>query len=261
VEFNQVVGSRRTIRFFEPDIDVEQAKLQEMLEAGNRSSRGVNADFLKTITVRRRDVPDDVREALKTPTTTAALDLAPVWIFMWGDPGYPDGAEDRLGELVDAGALPATHGWSHAYIDEVIKDGVIGAFAGDPLLNTWFISVECGLSINQILLSGVNQGLGVGLHAFNAAVAREYLDVPQAWLPMWVLLVGYPAEDPAAGGQRPRRPLGHNNFLGRYGEPYPEDEGVTGHLQATGMIQDTGSRAERAAELTRLTRRLRLPEG
>lgn len=57
MEFNQVIGNRRTIRFFEPDIPVEQDKIQIMLEAGNRSSRGINRDFLKTIVVYRDDVP------------------------------------------------------------------------------------------------------------------------------------------------------------------------------------------------------------
>ena len=47
MEFKQVVGNRRTIRFFDPNRPVEPEKIQVMLEAANRSSRAVNADFAK----------------------------------------------------------------------------------------------------------------------------------------------------------------------------------------------------------------------
>ena len=45
-----------------------------------------------------------------------ALDLAPVWIFFYGDMKYPGEGKKSLKQLVDLGALPATHGWSHAYV-------------------------------------------------------------------------------------------------------------------------------------------------
>jgi nitroreductase len=259
MEFNQVIGNRRTIRFFEPNKPVERDKIQIMLEAGNRSSRGINRDFLKTIVVYRDDVDPEIREGLKTPTTNVALDLAPVWLFMYGDMEYPKGGQASLKELVDLGALPATHGWSHSYVDEVIWGSVIGVFAGDPLLNMWFLSVECGIAINQILLSGVDQGLGVGLHAFDGAVGKELLKVPDTWFPMWMLLVGHPAEGIEAGGQRPRRPLAENNFLGTYGVPFPEDPAVTERLKAEGMIQEPMDKDARHKQVRALAERFGLP--
>lgn len=259
MEFNEVIGRRRTIRFYEPNKPVEQDKIQIMLEAGNRSSRGINRDFLKTIVVYRDDVDPEIREGLKTPTTNVALDLAPVWLFMYGDMEYPKGGQDSLKELVDLGALPATHGWSHSYVDEVIWGSVIGVFAGDPMLNIWFLSVECGLAINQILLSGVDQGLGVGLHAFDGAVAKDLLKVPDTWFPMWMLLVGYPAEGYEAGGQRPRRPLGVNNYLGTYGVPYPEDPAVTERLKQEKMIQPPMDAEARRKQVREMAERFGLP--
>lgn len=56
------------------------------------------------------------------------------------------------------------------------------------------------------MLAAVDAGLGVGLSAFNAPVAREVFKVPDTWIPMWVMLVGYSTEGDG-GGQPPRNPL------------------------------------------------------
>ncbi|MPY81521.1 MAG: hypothetical protein GEV04_24725, partial [Actinophytocola sp.] len=207
MEYKQVVGDRRTIRFFDPNIQVEPEKIQVMLEAANRSSRAVNADFVKAVVCYRDEISDEDREQLKTPTTTVALDLAPVAIFWYGDPTFAEGAQDRLKQLVDLGALAVTHGWSHAYVDDVAYKQTVAPMAEDKMASMWAISVESGLAIDQALLAGVDEGLGVGLHSCNFAAAKEVLKVPDHWVGMWVMLVGYPAEDPKAGGQRPRRPL------------------------------------------------------
>ena len=59
-------------------------------------------------------------------------------------------------------------------------------------------------------LAAVNEGLGTCLHMIAAPSkqdrVKEILGVPEHILPVWVQLVGYPAEDPEAGGQRPRWP-------------------------------------------------------
>jgi hypothetical protein len=71
-------------------------KIQVILEGSNRSSRGINVDFCKSIVVYRDEISDSVRQRLKTPTTNVALDLAPVWIFFYGDMKYPDDGKAHL---------------------------------------------------------------------------------------------------------------------------------------------------------------------
>jgi len=259
MEFKQVVGNRRTIRFFEPNKPVEPEKIQIMLEAANRASRAVNADFVKAIVCYRDELSDEVREQLKTPTTTVQLDLAPVAIFFYGDLAFADGAQERLKELVDLGALPVTHGWSHAYVDDVAYGQVVLPLSKDAMAATWCVSVECGLAIAQAMLAGVDEGLGVGLHAFNSAVAKEVLKVPDTWLPMWMLLVGYPSEDPKAGGQRPRRELSVNYFRARFGSPWEDIPGVTDRLRQEGMIQEPMDAEPRLKEVRALAERFGLP--
>ena len=86
MEFKEVVGRRRSIRYYQPYRPVEREKIQIILEAARLSSRAVNADFAPAIVVNRDDLSEEDRESLKTPTTTAQLDLAPTWIFWLIDP-------------------------------------------------------------------------------------------------------------------------------------------------------------------------------
>src|SRR5919197_4207854 len=125
MEFKAVVGGRRSIRYYQPWRPVEREKIQTILEAARLSSRAVNGDFAKAIVVQRDQIPPEQRDGLKTPTTQAQLDLAPVWIFWYGNPEAPKGGPRTLKQLVDVGALGAPLGWSHAYVDEVIYPQVL----------------------------------------------------------------------------------------------------------------------------------------
>jgi nitroreductase len=259
MEFKQVVGDRRTIRFFDPNRAVEPEKIQIMLEAANLSSRAVNADFAKAIVCWRDELDAGTIESLKTPTTTTQFDQAPGFIFWYGDSTFADGAQARLKELVDLGALPVTHGWSHTYVDEVAFAQVVAPMSQIEIANMWAVSVETGLAINQAILAGVDEGLGVGLHAFNTEVAKKALNVPDHWIPMWVLFVGYPAEDPRGGGARPRRPLSESYYRGAYGTPWQDVPGVKDKLRAAGMLQDGMDAEKRHAEVRALADRFGLP--
>ena len=85
MEFKEVIGRRRSIRFFEPDKPVEREKIQTMLEAALLSSCAVNAHWLKAVVVNRDDIPEDKLEQLKTPVLNVQLDLAPVHIYFFFD--------------------------------------------------------------------------------------------------------------------------------------------------------------------------------
>ena len=259
-ELLQVMGNRRSIRYFEPDKPVEREKVQIMLEAMNRSSRAVNADFVKAVVVYRDELEPDVLEQLKTPTTTAEIDMAPVHIFCYLDLSYTDGAQGRLKELVQLGALNPSHGWSETYVDEVVWATVLKPIASDPGILSYIGAIDAGVAINQGMLAAVDQGLGVCLHAFNTEVAKKALGIPDNWLPLHLLLVGYPAEDPLTGGQRPRRPLSSQFFMGNASTPWEEIPAVTEQLKQAGLIQNPVDAEKRRAEVRSLAQRFGLPE-
>jgi nitroreductase len=260
MDLMRVMGNRRSIRYFEPDKPVEREKIQVMLEAMNRSSRAVNADFVKGIVVYRDELDPEVVEQLKTPTTTADMDLAPVHIFFYLDLNYVEGAQQRLKELVDLGALNPSHGWSHAYVDEVVWATVLKPISSDPGILSYIGAIDAGVAINQAILAAVDEGLGVCLHAFNTEVAKTALGVPDTWLPLHLLLVGYPAEDPLTGGQRPRRPLSSQFFIGRADQPWEEIPEVTERLKKEGLIQEPVDAERRRKEVRQLAERFGLAQ-
>ena len=260
MDLKQVMGNRRSIRYFEPDKPVEREKIQVMLEAMNRSSRAVNADFVKGVVVYRDELDPEVVEQLKTPTSTADMDLAPVHIFFYLDLNYVEGAQQRLKELVDLGALNPSHGWSHAYVDEVVWATVLKPISSDPGILSYIGAIDAGVAICQGMLAAVDEGLGVCLHAFNTEVAKTALGIPDTWLPLHLLLVGYPAEDPLTGGQRPRRPLSSQFFIGRADQPWEEIPEVTERLKSEGLIQEPVDADKRRKEVRELAERFGLAQ-
>ena len=60
MEFKEVVGTRRSVRFFRPWRPVEREKIQVIFEAANRSSRSVNADYPRAVVVNRVDLDADL---------------------------------------------------------------------------------------------------------------------------------------------------------------------------------------------------------
>jgi nitroreductase len=261
VEFKRVVGNRRSIRFFKPWKPVEREKIQVILEASNRCSRSINADYPKAVVVNRDDLSPETIDALRTPTTTADLDLAPTYIFWYTDTQYGDRAQESLKELVSMDILTPSHGWSEAYVDDVVYAQFL-----KPLLQSeardWMGAIETGLALDHAMLAAVDEGLGVCLHAFDFDAAKEAFNIPDTWMPAWLMLLGYPAEDYEAGGQRPRRPLSEHFYEGSYGEgnEWREDPEVTERLKREGMIQRPSPLPWRREEVRALSRMFGLPE-
>jgi len=260
VEFKRVIGLRRSIRYYQPYRPVEREKVQVCLEAARLSSRAVNADFVQAIVVNRDELSPEDRESLKTPTTTAQLDLAPVWIFWLIDATAPRVGQTSLKQLVDVGALTPSHGWSHAYVDNVVWPQVLQPILSDPGTAALVAAIEAGLAINQALLAAVDEGLGTQLTALNAANATRILGIPEHLVPIWIQLLGYSAESIEAGGQRPRTPFEQIYFEGRYGQPYERDEEVVRQLTDDGMLMPQAPYPWRRDELRALSRMFGLPE-
>jgi nitroreductase len=262
MELKQVMGNRRSIRYFEPDKPVEKEKIQVMLEAANRASRSGNIDYWKALVVYRDDLDAATIDALRVPTTTADLDMAPVQIYWFADMSYadPENFRRNLKELVKVGALNPSHGWSDAYVDENVVGQLIAPMLSDAQVVGWMGTLETGLAISQAMLAAVDEGLGVCLHAVNLETAKQVFKFPDHWVPCWTLLVGYPAEDPQTGGQRPRRSISTMAYLNNLDTPWDEIPAVTERLKSEGLIQNPIDPEKRAAEVRQLARRFGLPE-
>ena len=261
MDFKEVIGRRRSIRFFEPDKPVEREKIQTMLEAARLASCAVNAHWAKAIVVERDRLPEEKLERLKTPVAALNIALAPVHIYWYADLSVVNRIEgSRLKELVDVGALAPTHGWSHKFVDEFVYPQLLKPMTESPGYAV-AAATDCGVAICQALLTAFDEGLGACLSSFNPAIAKELFNVPDEWIPLYVLLVGYPAESWEAGGQRPRPPFEEQYFEGAYGRPCRRDQAVVERLKQAKMIQQpaTAKSPERMEEIKRLAERLGLP--
>jgi len=258
MEFQKVLGIRRSIRFFEPQKPVEQEKIQKILEACLRASCAVNAHWLKAVVVKRDDVAPEDLEKMKNPVQALVIQLAPVHIYFYSDPGVVNEIKgSRLKELVDKGALNPTHGWSHKFVDEVVYPQILKPLTDSPgyLIAAAF---DCGVAACQGLLMAFELGLGACLTAFNAEIVKKYTKVPDGWVPLYVLNVGYSAESPEAGGQRPRPAFENQYFLGQFGKAFPRDERVVEELKRDGLIQAPAMLPGRKEEVRELARKLGL---
>ena len=261
MEFKQVVGRRRSIRFFEPDKQVEREKIQTILEAARLASCAVNAQWLRAIVVERAKLPRETLDTLKTPVSANNLEFAPVHIYFYADLGaVPRTRGATLKELVDVGALAPSHGWSHKFVDEFVWPQILEPMSKNPAMASVGAVTDCGVAMSQAMLTAFDEGLGACFSAFNPGVAKQAFGVPDDWIPTYVMLVGYPAESWEAGGQRPRPPFEELYFEGKYGTPFRRDEKVVESLKGAGMIQAPAPLPGRTEELRELARRFGLPE-
>jgi len=260
MELRGVLGGRRSIRFFDPDRPVERAKIQKILEAMRIASCAVNAHWLRAVVVNRADIPAATLEELKTPVAGLVQELAPIHIYCYLDAGVVTRVKGaRLKQLVDVGALNPTHGWSHRFVDEFVYPQILEPMTKGPgyLVSAAF---DCGGAGTQGLLVAVDEGLGVCWTAFNPVPAKQLLAVPDDWVPLYCMNVGYALESRDAGGQRPRPPFEELYFEGRFGRPFARDAAVVRELETTGMIQPPAPLPGRREEVRSLARRLGLPE-
>lgn len=260
MEFKKVVGTRRSIRYYQPWRPVEREKIQTILEAARLSFRGVNAPFVKAVLVYRDDVTEEQREGLKDPTTTAQLDMAPVWINWFGNLRAVETAVERgtLKQLVDVGALPPSHGWSHRYVENVVIPQVLRPIADNETANLVLTCRESFAAVAFATLAAVDQGLGTMLTSMNPGAITELVKAPSHWTFLVNQIVGYSAET-TEGGQRPREPFEEMFFSGTADTPFERDDAVVSSLRTEGMIQDQGQ-PWRHQELRSLARMYGLPE-
>ncbi len=260
MELKEVLGRRRSIRFFDPDRPVEREKIQKILEAMRIASCAVNAHWLRGVVVNRADIPEDKMNALKTPVSGLVQQLASVHIYCYLDQGVVTRIQGkRLKELVDVGALAPTHGWSHKFVDEVVYPQMLEPMTKGPNYPVT-AAFDCGGAGTQGLLVAVDEGLGACWTAFNPVVAKQLLEIPDDWIPLYVLNLGYPLESPDAGGQRPRPPFEELYFEGKVGQPFRRDAKVVEELQREKLFTEPAPTAGRMQELRELARKLGLPE-
>jgi nitroreductase len=254
MELREVMGRRRSIRFLLPHRPVEPEKIQRMLEAARIASHWGNVQSLRAVVVFRDSAPKEVREAITAPIAGYQIRLAPVVIVWYLDTSAVDEQADRLRELVKGGALGFGEDKEKALEEQLIP---IFQSIGEKLKEPGLNEVDCGQGIAQATLMAFEQGLGTCcLGSPNTDKIRQRLGLPDTCRILLLQTVGYPAESPQAGGQRPRQPFEKLFHMNGYGNPYPRSEEVVAELRRDEMLQDPMPLPWREAELAYLQRAL-----
>jgi nitroreductase len=254
MELREVIGRRRSIRFLRPYRPVEPEKIQRMLEASRIASHWGNVQSLRAVVVFRDTAPPDVLEALYAPIAGFQIRRAPVVIVWYIDTAAVDVQADRLRELLKAGALGFGEGKEKALEEQLIP---IFAGIGEKLKEPGLGEVDCGQGIAQATLMAFELGLGTCcLGTPNTDKIRENLKLPESGRVLLLQTVGYPAESPEAGGQRPRLPFGELYHMNGYGNPFPRAPEVVEELTRDGLVQQAAPLAWREAELEFLKKAL-----
>jgi nitroreductase len=249
------------MRFLRPYKPVEREKLQKMLEAARLASFWGNVQALSAVVIERASAPPEVVKALPTGTAIGGFQfrLAPVVIVWTLDWARVEEQGKRLHELADAGALGINPEKTHAYMDETL----IPFFqaATEAIRQGGLTEVDCGQGIAHATLIAFEEGLGTCLIGCpNDRKLRRALGLPDTVKVLVLQTVGYPAEDPEAGGQRPRLPFEQRFSLNRWGAPFPRDERVVAELVAARMIRPIAPLPYRRDELRWLQEQYGLSE-
>ncbi len=275
MDFKKAVGTRRSIRFWEPWRPVEPEKIQTILEAIHAAPRLLETDFVRGVVVYRDKLSAEQIEASKTPTTTSQLDMAYALIFLFADIAEIekniDGRNYR--DLIRRGVL--SDGWSESYVDSAVapylrqviegQDRVPVQFrgpgAGGPTMSREVMAIarhQIGIAQAYGLLAAVDLGLGVQLSSFSHA---RMFSAPETWLYGWSpIFLGYSGESIEAGGQRPRTPFEESFFELRYGHPFYREPAVVRLMEETEMLQAPAPFSWRFDELRGLAKKYGLPE-
>src|SRR3990172_13111664 len=154
MEFKEVLGNRRSIRFFDPDRPVEPEKNQNMLAAARLASCAGNAQWAKAVVSFRDELTEDQLNRLKTPVAGLNTEMAPVHIHWFLDAGVVQRNEGRpLKQLVDVGALAPTHGWSHKFVDDFVYPQILKPMTMFETVYHRAAAFDVGVAVCQALLT------------------------------------------------------------------------------------------------------------
>ncbi len=162
VDFMETIKSRRSIRKFEQK-DVEQDKIEKLLDAVKWSQSWANTQCWEVIVVRDERIKQRLQSTLpKSNPAYPAIVKAPVLFVM------------------------------------IAKLSVSGYYKGQVTtkFGDWFM-FDMGIANQNLCLMARALGLGgvvVGL--FDHDKAREVLDVPSGYEVVSMIPIGYPAQDP-----------------------------------------------------------------
>lgn len=254
MELFEAIGTRRSYRFYKPWKEVEDWKIQMMLQAARHASCQGNCGSTEAIVIDKKTYPKEKFEQIVECASTfneIHIRQAPV-IIAWlinMDAWYKELIQS-FAVLFPARAITAAHGWTYKELTENTFPRLM-SFPQDKAED--LLRVEAGQAIANSMLAATELGLGCCLLATGRKPAEfpKVLGIPDNVVPLWLMAVGYPAEEP---GQRPRKRFDRLFHYNEYGNALEEDQEVKEELKKQKMIQPMDPLPGREEELKHICR-------
>jgi nitroreductase len=194
MDVSEAIEKRKSIRRY-LSTPVEEEKVHALLEAARLSPSTSN---LQTWKFRAVTDPEQRRVLRGHAFNQRFVEEAPVVLVCCADLAAFKDRLRRTLELVTKGRLRP----SLEMVMRMARKPGEGAEEEDrQIVNA---AVNMGIAVEHMALRAVELGLGTcWVRAFHAPAVAEYLELPPELVPIALLTVGYPAEDPPARSRKP----------------------------------------------------------
>ncbi len=258
MDVKEVIGRRRTIRWYQPFRPVEPEKIQKMLQAARFASCVGNVNSARAIVIWRDRASPELMKVITPPLAYQQMQTAPVFILWFHDVmAYEHGKWMRnLMELAETRRI----GQEPEQTKEDFKR-IVGGAAGtwQQIAKEPLAFMDLGLAVCQAIMVAYDEGLGTCLMGgLRLQQIAEMLKMPETAIPVALMAVGYPAESWEAGGQTNKAPFEDLFCEMEYGRPLAEDPAVVETLKREKLIQDPAPLPWREGELRYLAQGLGL---
>jgi len=261
MEVKEVIGRRRTIRFFLPFRPVEREKIQKMLEAARRASCVGNVMNVRGIVIWKEQASDELIQAITPPLGYQQMQTAPAFIFWYSDSAayHIDKWIGDMHKLADTRRIGTDAEATKAQIDRGLRPAFAAVWQQAAVAPLAFMDV--GQAIAQATLVAYDEGLSTCcMSSPRLERVGRLLELPETAVPVCLQAVGYAAEQWEAGGQTVKPPFESLFFEMRHGAPFHPDPAVDEDLRREKMIMAPAPLPWREAELTYLMKALGLEE-
>jgi nitroreductase len=259
MEFKQVLGRRRTIRFYLPFRPVERAKVQKILEAARRSSCVGNVNSARAVVIWKDQASPKLMKAITPPLGYQQMHTAPCFILWYHDTSAYEIEKwvQDLKNLADTRRIGTDAEDTKADIERMLRPAFGASWQQMAVAPLAFM--DLGIAVCQALLTAYDEGLGVCLMSSpRVEQIGKLLNLPETAVPVCIMSVGYPAESWEAGGQTVKAPFDSLFSEMEYGKKFEQDDAVNTELEREGLIHEPAPLAWRDAELKYLERALEL---
>ncbi len=258
----RTLGNRRSIRYFDPDREVERWKIESMLQAARFASCQGNINATEAVVIQKDhcDIWDDVEDCVSGFNVQIINQASHLVLWLTNLNAWYGRAIDGISTVSLVGAAAKYHGWNYEFSMTQTLPRLM-SFPKERTEN--LLRFETGQAVANAITAGVGLGVGNILIAFGRKPGgvEKALGLPDHYRFTWGHAVGYPLEEAQTGGQRPRlkmEALFHENA---FGTPFRSDPATVELLKAKGLIQEQAPRPGRFEEMDAIADRFGRDKG